>query len=234
MKQATEFIWSQVDTILEECRKYNISVPPDTDIALSTFISELFNWTDKMNLISKNDLSYVGRRHILDSLSPFIFFSPKKGASLLDIGSGAGFPAIPMKLFRPDLTMALVESRRKKVLFLKSLVAALGLTDFEPIWERVELLEGKEAFDLVTSRATAVPEKIAKWAHPHLKPGGKLILFIGPSEVQRMSYIKRYFDKAGYSIIMRKDCPFVHERDFQILIAQKPEVSKDPYGSTLY
>ena len=222
MKQSTEFIWEQVDMVIKECKNHDIAIPRFADISLTTFISELVSWNDKMNLVSKNDMQNVGQRHVLDSLSPLLFFSLKKEAKVLDIGSGAGFPAAILKIFRMDLDVTLVESRKKKVGFLQAIVPLLDFKDFEPIWERIELLEAKANFDYAISRATASPEKLARWTFPHIKPGGKLILFLGPSDVARLDYLKKDFKYVGFSGLLTKESPF-SEKKFHVLMANKPK-----------
>ncbi|MFP4459920.1 MAG: 16S rRNA (guanine(527)-N(7))-methyltransferase RsmG [Candidatus Zixiibacteriota bacterium] len=220
MKHSTEFIWNQVDYVLDNCKKHNITTPSRADTKLSSFISELMNWNKRFNLVSTGDLNIVGQRHILDSLSPLAYFSPAKNCKLLDIGSGAGFPAIPLKLFRPDIDMTLVEAKRKKSLFLKACASFLGFDNYRVEWSRIEDIKPNADYDIVTSRATMAPAKMAKVAIDYIKPGGKIILFIGPSEFQKIDLLKSTFYKLGYSLLLSRKSPFT-DKDLHLLLGMK-------------
>jgi 16S rRNA (guanine527-N7)-methyltransferase len=173
----------------------------------------------RINLVSRNDLENFARRHFLDSISPLLFFKPSQDSTILDIGSGAGFPAIPMKILRSDLRFTLVESTRKKVRFLTSTASLMGFDHFTPLWSRIENLESEGEFDVVTSRATATPEFIAQYAYSHLRPGGKMILFIGPNVKNEIKNIYSNLSEQFLPLIFNKS-PFT-DKDFYVLVMMK-------------
>ncbi|UCE66209.1 MAG: 16S rRNA (guanine(527)-N(7))-methyltransferase RsmG [Candidatus Zixiibacteriota bacterium] len=135
----------------------------------------ILEWSRRINLVSKNDLSNLLERHILDSLVP-IKEIPIKG-DLVDIGSGAGFPAIPIALVRPELYIVMVESRRKKVLFLNEVVSKLELPGVS-VWNgRLEDYFPAKKYDIATIRAVLVTEKNRKHLRKIIKESGKIIYY---------------------------------------------------------
>jgi 16S rRNA (guanine527-N7)-methyltransferase len=167
--------------------------------------------------MSSNDVNIIGERHILDSLSPLVHLKFAENNKLLDIGSGAGFPAIPLKIMRPDLRMTLVESRKKKIVFLEEMSSLLGFSDFTAKWSRIEEFESEGDFDIVTTRAMVAPEKVGKLIRKHIRKGGLLILYLGPNESERIDAIVQGYKKEGYFKLIFKKSSFT-ERNFNVLI----------------
>jgi len=148
------------DTILREgLSRLNLTLD-DTALAdLCRYQAELAKWSQKMNLIAKAPLAEVIETHFLDSLTllPVLDELPPAGP-LLDIGSGAGFPGLALKIARPSLAVTLVEPRQKRVSFLRHVVRTVGLSGIEVIAERIEpgqaTLQGETgSFPIITSRA---------------------------------------------------------------------------------
>lgn len=151
---------------------------------LSFFVEQLLEWNRRFNLVSKNDANLNGiTRHILDSLTALQFFPIPSGAKIVDIGSGAGFPAIPLKVVRDDLDFSLIESTHKKSLFLKALAERISLSGFCVFNERAEALssqdEFKSRYDFATAKALTKLTQTAKLSFPFLKRGGVLICYKG-------------------------------------------------------
>jgi 16S rRNA (guanine527-N7)-methyltransferase len=135
----------------------------------------ILEWSEKINLVSRNDLEDLVRRHILDSLTP-INEIPLRGR-LVDVGSGAGFPAVPIALVRPELEIVMIESIRKKVKFLDEVISRLELPNVS-IWHgRLEEFETTEKYDIATIRAVAVTEKIKKHLRRIIGENGKIIYY---------------------------------------------------------
>ena len=154
--------------------------------AFATYHQLLLDWNQRMNLISRADESRIVTHHFLDSLTPVPHLEWPEGIQLLDLGSGAGFPGVPIKIVRPQVSLTVLDSRRKRILFLKKLVALLGLQSVSIICERAEALRCQEQylgrFDLVTARSVAPLSKLVPLALPFLRRGGKLIVYKGPHE----------------------------------------------------
>ncbi|MCJ7497585.1 MAG: 16S rRNA (guanine(527)-N(7))-methyltransferase RsmG [candidate division Zixibacteria bacterium] len=164
----------------------DIELSLESQERFSRYLNELSSWNKKINLISrKKDKPEDIYRHFLDSLLIFKAFKIPSGSKILDLGSGAGFPAIPMKILREDLDITLVESIRKKTLFLKKMIELLGLKDITVFQERIENLpelQGfNDGFDFVTAKAFGKLKYTIPASYPFLKPGGVLVAYKGRS-----------------------------------------------------
>jgi len=155
----------------------------EAQIALFEIYREtLLLWSGKMNLISLQSELDLPVRHFIDSLT-LLPYLPAGPATLLDIGSGAGFPAIPLKIFRKDLHVTLLEASRKKCSFLKEVIRRLGLREIAVLNCRLEELLNKDlnpSFDVIVSRATLKLPELLRMGLPLLKPGGVLAAMKGP------------------------------------------------------
>ncbi|MFA4904911.1 MAG: 16S rRNA (guanine(527)-N(7))-methyltransferase RsmG [Candidatus Margulisiibacteriota bacterium] len=145
------------------------------DKLFNLYLNELLKWNRKFNLTAITDPEEIKVRHFEDSLSVLqaVELTDQK---VVDIGAGAGFPGIPLKIARPNIKLTLIEATRKKVEFLKHLIAALELKDAEAVWGRAEDLPqyfGK--FDVAVARAVAKLPILIKYCLPYLKPGGVFI-----------------------------------------------------------
>jgi 16S rRNA (guanine527-N7)-methyltransferase len=145
--------------------------------------NELLNWNAKTNLISENSSGEIITRHFLDSLTA-VKFIPKPAARMIDIGSGAGFPGIPLKITEPALDIYLLEANRKKVSFLKHIIRLLNFSTAIVLHDRVENIMKtdtlKEKFDILISRATFKLDELLPLGDFFLAPDGQLIAFKGP------------------------------------------------------
>jgi 16S rRNA (guanine527-N7)-methyltransferase len=147
-----------------------------------TYREILLLWNSKMNLVSLQSEIDLPVRHFIDSLT-LLPYLPSTPGTVLDIGSGAGFPSVPVKIVRGDLHMILLEASRKKSSFLKEVIRRLGLQGISVLNGRLEELLQKDrklSFDLIVSRATLkLPELVARGL-PLLKEGGFLAAMKGP------------------------------------------------------
>ncbi|RJP95178.1 MAG: 16S rRNA (guanine(527)-N(7))-methyltransferase RsmG [Desulfobacteraceae bacterium] len=153
---------------------------------LALYATELLAWNEKTNLTSITEASEVAEKHMLDSLIPGKYIQSELSGSeisLLDIGSGGGFPGIPLKIFLPHLHVTMIDSVRKKVNFLKYVIRTLNLNGIDAIHTRVEDLAGQKdfagQFDVVISRAFTSLERFLALAIPFIKPDGMIIAMKG-------------------------------------------------------
>jgi 16S rRNA (guanine527-N7)-methyltransferase len=159
------------------CRRNNVTVSDSQMTALRTFVIGLLEWNKKINLISRQDEQNVWFNHILHSLSLLFYVDVPNSISILDLGSGGGFPGIPLAIMRPGIRFTLLDSIRKKTMVLENLVGRIGLTNAAVVTGRGEELRGEQAFDLVVARAVAPLADLVRWTRPLVKnrPEGNLI-----------------------------------------------------------
>lgn len=157
----------------------------------------------KVNLISKNDEKFLWEKHICDSLSLSKFFD-KYGIpeTLLDIGTGGGFPSIPLAIKYPHIKISAIDSIGKKIRAVQNLKAQLNLENLVPVCDRVENLKGY--FDVVTSRAVASLDKICTFALPKTAKNGYFVAFKSkkaPQEIESAQKILKNFNAKIIDII---------------------------------
>ncbi len=156
---------------------------------LARYLQELFHWNAVFNLISSKTTPEAAIGHILDCLSIVPHLRHSRGP-LLDLGSGAGFPAIPLKIALPDLAVRMVESTRKKTSFLHQTIRLLDLKGISVLQERAERLaedpENRGAYSIVISRATFQLPDLLRIGAPFLAPDGILLAMKGPRPAEEI------------------------------------------------
>lgn len=184
------------------------------------FYRELRDWNRRINLISRKEAEILDR-HFLNSLS-IAFFSPFTFSdNVADIGSGGGFPAIPLKIIFPETKFTLFETVRKKVDFLRAVAKLLHLEDMDVIHQNVEFIDAKYRgrFDYVTARAVASTNQLVRMCLPLLKPDGRMLFLKGKSfeeEVSRLDDGCRILH-----VFQLSSCPlFKTSQDGHLLVLQ--------------
>lgn len=171
--------------LMEGGLRLGVPLSPHTVARLVLYLQELTRWNAKVNLTGLTTERDIISKHFLDSLSAFTLIKqdpelirPGPGRQVLDIGTGAGFPGLVLKLQDPDLAVTLLEPSQKKAAFLHHMIGLLGLAGIAVLIARIEDLKPGQAgpFDLVTSRAVRT-ELILAEAPRLLAPGGQVLLF---------------------------------------------------------
>jgi 16S rRNA (guanine527-N7)-methyltransferase len=155
--------------------------------AFMTYLSELKKWNKVYNLTSLKTDEDIIIKHFLDSLL-YLEAIPAGGLSVMDAGSGAGFPGIPLKIIRPEIGMRLLEPSRKKAAFLRHIIRVLGLQGVEVEEKRVE--EIKSPADVVVTRALFNLRDFCRRAFPLLKEDGRLVVSKGPKVKEELETLK--------------------------------------------
>lgn len=144
----------------------------------------LIEWNDRVNLVSRRSADTVLEHQLLPSLGTLRIVPPGGHPRVLDVGSGGGFPGLPLAILRPQAEVHLLEATRKKCGFLKEVVRALALDNARVHWGRIEepppALLSRAPFDAAVARAVGHPDKIAAAAAKLLAPGGALWTFRAP------------------------------------------------------
>ncbi|MBR2971018.1 MAG: 16S rRNA (guanine(527)-N(7))-methyltransferase RsmG [Clostridia bacterium] len=155
----------------------------------------LVEWNNKFNLTSVTERDKVELLHFKDSVLP-VELIPSK-AIMLDIGSGAGFPAIPLKIVRPDLDITMVDSVNKKVSFLSEVIFQLKLDGIRAVHKRIEELDKNQKYDVVTSRAVASLNILCEYCLPFVKKGGFMLAYKSSDIQDELSQAKTAIEILG-------------------------------------
>jgi 16S rRNA (guanine527-N7)-methyltransferase len=183
--------WSHL--LVEGAKSFNLSLNRDQIEQFAVHAKELIQWNQSMNLTALTDPLAIGIKHFLDSLAPTHLIPPR--ASVLDIGSGGGFPGIPLKVIDPSLSVTLIDASRKKVNFMKHIIRTLNLNKTEALHRRAQDLVDDPAhrfrFDVVISRALSALDVFAELALPLLAKEGILIAPKGALNPNELDDLKR-------------------------------------------
>lgn len=173
---------------------------PELSSQFQTYRDMLIDWNGRMNLISKRDEERIVSRHFLQSIALAAIIEIPTASRIMDLGSGAGFPGLPLKMVRPDLLVSLVESRKKKTLFLEAVIQSLALTDIHIYRRRIEEMNpGEVTFDLVVCRAVSDLATLAKWSQPFLsEKSGRLVAIKGPDIDNEMKTMNMKQSRLGF------------------------------------
>jgi len=188
----------------------------------SLYLDELKTWNKKINLFSRKDDQEIIIKDFLDSLTISNYLS--SGTSVLDLGSGGGFPGIPIKISRRDLRIVLSEVRTKKIFFLKHIIRILGI-------ENLEVLSSKDQktieFDFVVSRAFGSITKLVETGSPYLKENGVVISMKGKKGEEELDQELPILRKMGWNpyFVDHIELPIVGHR--RVLIGLRRDVSRE-------
>jgi 16S rRNA (guanine527-N7)-methyltransferase len=188
-----------MELLREEAKGLGLTLSPSHLALFELYYQELSSWNERFNLTAIKGYDDIQRKHFLDSLSCLLAL-PNTGLSgsipntvplqraspsrrFLDVGSGAGFPGLPLKIMLPEIKMTLIEARAKKAGFLEHLVDALGLEHVQVCHARAEDLgqmpEHREHYDIVLARAVAHLAVLAEYCLPFCRLGGRMIALKG-------------------------------------------------------
>ncbi len=186
-------------------QQLNISLSEEQLQQFLRYKELLLEWNEKMNLTAITDEKEIMLKHFVDCISVLSVYIPKEGAKLIDVGTGAGFPGIPLKIAMPSLKVTLLDSLNKRINFLNELTLDLGLKDVECIHSRAEE-SGKnklyrEKFDVCVSRAVANLAVLAEYCLPFVKVGGEFISLKGPDVEEELNASKNAIKILGGEII---------------------------------
>lgn len=158
-----------------------------------------FKKNSRLNLISKNDEKFLFEKHIFDSLSINKFLKPKRGQTLLDIGTGGGFPAIPVSILYEELQVYAIDSIRKKINAIEEIKSELDIKNLVSICDRVENI--KETYDYATTRAVAPIKNILEYAIPKLKKDGYFIAYKSKKSMEELKEARQVIRKLNVEVV---------------------------------
>lgn len=185
---------------LEYAEKNNIFIPDNATENLNIYGNLLLEWNEKINLTAITEPKEVVIKHFIDSLSLLKIIDPKPGERLIDIGTGAGFPGMIIKILRPDTNITLLDGHAKRFIFLEDLQKNIGLFT-ENLHMRAELAAKyknyRESYDYATARAVARLPVLSEYCLPFVKKSGKFIAMKGPGADEELIEAKKAISILG-------------------------------------
>lgn len=190
-------------------KEIGVKVTPVQAAQFEIYLGLLLERNEVMNLTAITDPHEAVVKHFVDSLTLLKAVEIKKGAKLIDVGTGAGFPGLPVKIMRPDIELTLLDSLNKRLLFLQDVCKAIGV-EATCIHKRAEEagrdVKLRESFDVVTARAVANMNTLAEYCIPLVKMKGIFAAMKGPGLAEEMALAKRAVSTLGCKIV--KNVPF--------------------------
>lgn len=199
---------SDINTLIKGVEGINLMLKDENIAQFIKYKSLLKEWNEKINITSITDDVEIDIKHFLDSLTPFTtnLFNGKK--SVIDIGTGGGFPGLPLKIVNNDLTVTLLDSLNKRIIFLNEVIKELELKDITTIHGRAEEFSIKpayrEQFDIAISRAVASLDTLSEWCIPFVKVGGYFISMKGPDISEELNMSKNAISLLGGKVVETK------------------------------
>ena len=174
-------------TLIEKAKTMGWKIAPAQAEQFQTYMELLLEWNEKMNLTAITDPDEVVEKHFLDSLTLLTWDKLKQGAKVIDVGTGAGFPGIPLKIMRPDIDLTLLDGTQKRLNFLGEVCTALKLSA-RRVHKRAEEAgldkTMRERYDLAVARAVASLPVLAEYCLPLIKMKGHFIAMKGPGAAE--------------------------------------------------
>lgn len=222
---------TNVDTLIKGLQELNIDVNDNIIEAFKTYKELLKEWNEKINITAIKDDVEIDIKHFLDSVTVLNTGYIKDGLKIIDIGTGGGFPGVPIKILKKDTEVVLLDSLNKRLTFLNEVINKLNLKGIRTIHGRAEDYgndkDYRESFDIAVSRAVASLNILSEYCLPFVKVGGYFIAMKGPGAEDEIEDGKRALKLLGGSLEDRLDIKLPNSDITHTLIIIK-KISKTP------
>ena len=217
------------EKIIEKARKNEILLSKEQTELFYKYMNVLVEWNEKMNLTAITEPEEVIEKHFIDCLTimPYI----KEESRIIDIGTGAGFPGIPIKIGDSSLDITLLDSLNKRITFLEEVISQLQLKGIKAVHGRAEefIKENRESYDLAVSRAVAELPTLLEYLLPYVKVGGKCICMKGPKAIEEITKSKKALELLGGKIENIVNIKINEEMERNIIIIKKLKTTPTKY-----
>lgn len=197
-----------MNSLKEYLEKLNIEISQNQENQFIEYMNLLVEWNEKMNLTAITEREQVFIKHFADSITPLMFFD-FKDKSVIDVGTGAGFPGLPLKIAEPSIKLTLLDALKKRIGFLETVTESLCLENVNCIHSRAEegsrVSEYRERYDIAVSRAVASLNVLCEYDLPYVKVGGKFIALKGPSAYEEIKESEKAVEILGGEITSVKE-----------------------------
>lgn len=224
-----------MDSLIQDAKTlFNVHLTARQVMALINYEKELLEWNQKFNLTAIRDAESIRVKHFLDSYSCVLAWKANPPLRLIDVGTGAGFPGIPLKIIYPTMHVTLVESVGKKAMFCQHIVSKLGLEDIEVIKTRAEDIgqnkKHRESYDCAVARAVAGMNILSEYLLPLVKVGGTVLAQKGETAHAEAQSAEKAIKLLGGKLkqIIPVELPNVADERFLVLI-DKVHATPDSY-----
>jgi len=199
--------------------RLGLDVQPDAIDGLLVYMTLLKEWSGTYNLVAPRERDFLLARHVLDSLSITPWLLP---GSLLDVGTGAGLPGLPVAIIRPEMKVMLLDSAGKKIRFIRHVGRSLKLPNIQPLHQRVEALAGDEAFNNITSRAFSSLKQFVEAARPCADKSTRLLAMKGSYPAKELEELPAWVNVQS---VEELDVPYLHA-ERHLVIMSLPDQSE--------
>ena len=191
------------EELIAKAKEVGIKVTEKQAEKFNLYLQLLLEWNEKINLTAITDPHEAVVKHFIDSISFLKSHNIKEGAKVIDVGTGAGFPGIPLKIMRPDIKLTLLDGLNKRLKFLQDVAEKLGF-EAEFVHKRAEeagkINTMREKYDVATARAVAPMNTLCEYCIPLVKMKGYFVAMKGPSLEDEMKEAKKAIDILGCEV----------------------------------
>ena len=211
--------------LIKEAAKFNIEVSEKANENLEKYAEMMLRYNEVMNLTAITEPDEIREKHFLDSITLITSEKLTEGCSLIDIGAGAGFPSMPVKIVREDINLTMLDSLNKRINFLNDVIAELGIKNATAIHSRAE--EGgknknlREKFDIATARAVADLAVLSEYALPFVKLGGYFVAMKGNAPKEELEGAKKAIREMGGEVEAVKEIVLPSGINHSLIIIRK-------------
>lgn len=219
--------------IKNEFEKVNIAITDSQAEQFLRYFELLTEWNAVMNLTAITEFTEVVEKHFVDSALLTGYIRERESKSLIDIGTGAGFPGVPLKILFPEMKVTLLDSLNKRIRFLNTVIQELGLENIEAIHGRAEeygIKEGyREQYDLCVSRAVARLASLCEFCIPFVKKAGAFVAYKSMKSEEELSEAKAAITVLGAKLLEVKEYLLGEDAQRNLLVIQKTKETPKKY-----